>query len=438
MKKNLKALMISMLVVAAAVTATSCNKDDDAAEVDTISIPSGYTELKGNVTSSRTLDGKYYLTAPVKVKSGATLTIEAGTEIMAMKGEDPIYILVEQGAKIDAEGTADNLIRMTVEGGANGAKWGGLHLCGKAQINNYSASGNYSEIGTALYGADNDTNNDDSSGKLKYIVLEYTGDSLDADHESNGVSFYGVGSGTEVSYLCAYQGYDDGFEFFGGSVNVSHLIAINCKDDSFDWTDGWVGSAQFLVAYQNEETAKVPCDCLMECDTRSSDEDKTPASNPTIANVTLIGDTFDSTKNDGIMLKAGTKIQLYNAIVTGKTDAIEVRTKATDDSLTGSGSIINYVSIYGGSINTGNTTDEYGNVTYTPTYSESTFKGQTGNAVLADAPSFSSKFVGTLESDYDSSTLGTVNDYAFASAQYRGAVQSGSDWTEELVAGLDF
>lgn len=49
------------------------------------------------------------------VKSGATLTIQPGVTIVAQHDETVDYILIEQGAKIDAQGTAAQPIVMTSE-----------------------------------------------------------------------------------------------------------------------------------------------------------------------------------------------------------------------------------------------------------------------------------------------------------------------------------
>ena len=140
------------------------------------------------------------------------------------------YILIEQGAKINAVGTAEAPIVMTSEREEAGA-WGGIHICGRAHTN--AMGGGYSEIGNSPYGGDVE---DDNSGVLQYVRVEYTGYAFDEEHEANGISFYGVGNGTTVDHCQAYKGSDDGFEFFGGSVNVSDMVVVSCSDDSFDWT----------------------------------------------------------------------------------------------------------------------------------------------------------------------------------------------------------
>lgn len=188
---------------------TACSSDDDpAANTGNGNGTEESYVLDKDITENVTLEtGKNYtLNGGIHVKAGATLTIQPGVTITAKHDGTVDYILVEQGAKIDAQGTASQPIVMTSEKKEAGA-WGGLHICGYAHTNNGSGS---SEIGNAPYGGNNDA---DNSGTLKYIRLEYTGYAFDEEHEANGVSFYGVGNGTTVEHLQAYKGSDDGFEF---------------------------------------------------------------------------------------------------------------------------------------------------------------------------------------------------------------------------------
>lgn len=122
-----------------------------------------------------------------------------------------------------------------------------------------NAGSGSSEIGNASYGGDVE---DDNSGTIEYVVIRNSGYALDSEHEANGISLYGVGSGTTISNVYVVNGSDDGIEFFGGSVNIDHCIVEDCTDDSFDWTEGWNGTAEYIVAYQTVDG----CDCLMECD----------------------------------------------------------------------------------------------------------------------------------------------------------------------------
>ena len=411
MRKNWKFAAMT-LVAGMALFTTACSSDNDPAA----NTGNGNTEGNGNgteesyvldkdITENVTLEtGKNYtLNGGIHVKAGATLTIQPGVTITAKHDGTVDYILVEQGAKIDAQGTASQPIVMTSEKKEAGA-WGGLHICGYAHTNNGSGS---SEIGNAPYGGNNDA---DNSGTLKYIRLEYTGYAFDEEHEANGVSFYGVGNGTTVEHLQAYKGSDDGFEFFGGSVNVKYLVATSCSDDSFDWTEGWNGKAQFLVAYQEGETSLgYACDCLMECDNNGTNFAATPVAHPVIANATLIGNGGEA---QGVRLRAGTEVELYNTIITGKGKALTVETDETEKASKNGTSKLEYVAI------AGELSSKQG------IYTNADFVQATGNL---DNQTFTwnNKYVGTLDGGKDLSA-----DSFFTSTDYKGAVKSGEDWTE--------
>ena len=312
---------------------TSGNGDETSANAEEI--------LQGELTTNKTLEANkvYALSGDYIVKTGATLTIQEGVKIVAMTDDESVdYIFVQQGAKIEAVGTKENPIIMTSDKKESGA-WGGLHICGKAHTNAEGGTGK-SEIGDAAYGGSADN---DNSGTLKYIRLENTGYALDSEHEANGISFYGVGNGTTVEYVQAYNGSDDGFEFFGGSVDVKHMVVTNCSDDSFDWTEGWNGRGQFLVAYQEaKETLGFDCDCLMECDNNGKNFAATPVACPTLANLTLIG---NGGEKQGVRLRAGTQVKMYNALISGKGKCLTTETTETEKALVDGTSVLNYVTL---------------------------------------------------------------------------------------------
>ena len=320
-----------------AITLASCSTDDDPV------IPEPEPSvLQGSITSNLTLKSgnSYTLNGELLVKEGATLNIEPGVKIVAQYDDRVDYILIEQGAKINAEGTASDPIVMTSSKEEPGA-WGGIHICGRAHTNAEGGKGS-SEIGGAVYGGDNDA---DNSGILKYVRVEYTGYAFDEEHEANGMTFYGVGNGTVVENCEAYHGSDDGFEFFGGSVNVKNMVVVNCSDDSFDWTEGWNGKGENLVAFQEaESTLGYDCDCLIEADNNENNFAATPVSHPVLRNLILVG---NGGSKQGIRLRRGTEVEIASAKVCGKAKAIAVESIETENSLLNGTSILKSVSISG-------------------------------------------------------------------------------------------
>jgi hypothetical protein len=304
---------------------TACSSDDDNKPSSTFVV--NPADFKGTIADGEViLDGNttYTLTGAIIVADGATLTIPAGTIIEATGGTSA-YIAVAQGGKIFVNGTASNPVIMT-SGAATPApgNWGGLVICGKAPINTVSGgtSTAQSEVADLTYGG---TISNDSSGSIRYLRLEYTGANFSATKEFNGVSLFGVGSGTIFEYVQAFHGSDDGFEFFGGTVNTSNLVSFGNEDDQFDWTEGWNGTNTNWygkISFGKGNRG-------IEADNYEFGFANTPVSNPSINNLTLVGpgSTADATvyaENDAIKFRRGTKALLSNVHLTGFTDAFDV------------------------------------------------------------------------------------------------------------------
>lgn len=326
--KPLNLKLYSLALVAGMFFFTACSDNEDNGNPNGNEIENGAT-LKGSVTSDVTLKAgnSYKLSGEYIVENGVTLNIEEGVTITAIGDDDIVdYILVKQGGKINAVGTADKPIVMTSDVKSPGA-WGGIHICGKAQTN---VGSGVSEIGDAIYGGSDDT---DNSGILRYVRVEYSGYAFNPEKEANGITFYGVGSGTTVDHCEAYKGSDDGFEFFGGTVNISNMVVVSCSDDSYDWTEGWRGTGTNLVAYQEPEaTLGYDCDCLIEADNYENDFTATPIAHPTLKNLILVGNGSTENKR-GIRLRRGTRVNIDGAKVCGKNNAVTLESDETENAL---------------------------------------------------------------------------------------------------------
>ena len=285
--------------------------------------------VSGTITSDTTFtaDSLWLLDGAVFVAQPARLTIEAGTQIFG-RSETNGTLIISQGAQILANGTAAAPIVMTsdVEVGERArADWGGLIINGRAPLNVPGGQGE-GEGDTGIYGGD-DPNDD--SGHLYYVRVEFAGTEFSPDNELNGIAFQGVGRGTEVDHIMVKFNKDDGLEFFGGTVEVKHVICFAIADDSFDWTDGWQGKGQFLIAMQMGDDA----DNGFESDNNGDNNNLTPRSDPTLYNVTLIGDPYDFPGDEsdiGMLLREGTAATIRNFIITGfKEAAIDIDHPAT-------------------------------------------------------------------------------------------------------------
>ena len=238
-------------------------------------------------------------------KSGGasgTLIIPAGVVIMGRTSND--YLVVNRGSKIIANGTRSAPVRFThntaIEGTVGEDErglWGGIVILGKAPINKCSndvrgtaACERVVEGSDALMGG---ATPEDNSGKLNFVRVEYAGYEIFPGNELNGITFGGVGSGTEVDYVQVHNNQDDCVEFFGGTVNVKHLICTGAGDDNLDIDWGYQGKMQFVVVKQSSGVG----DHIVESDNTDSDSSvgylTEPRSRPMVANFTFISQGLD-------------------------------------------------------------------------------------------------------------------------------------------------
>ncbi|CAL2078822.1 conserved hypothetical protein [Tenacibaculum sp. 190524A05c] len=319
----------------AATILTSCG-DDDTADIiindnsvtnnnngGGTTNPTTDVELTGDISSDVTLDAgsNYTITGPTIVKDGATLTIPAGMTLRAAATGADVYLAVEQGARIIAEGTSSQPIVFTSASNTpNAGDWGGLIILGKAPINSVDGTTTTtatSEIASLPYGGNEPG---DNSGILRYVRVEYSGGKADGQSENNGVSFYGVGNGTIVDYVQVFEGKDDGFEFFGGTVNVSHIAVLNSQDDSIDWTEGYTGT--ITDAYVKHGASH---DKGIEADGFNTDVANNGGyfSKPTVTNLTIIG-LGSGTGNEAVRLRAGTQGIFNNVWIEGFNEGFDL------------------------------------------------------------------------------------------------------------------
>jgi hypothetical protein len=287
------------------------------------------TELQGDITKSCYVGSEktWLLKGLVTVKAGATITINKGTTIQGDNASKAI-LLIEPGAKIVAEGTADEPIVFTsqaAEGSKKPGDWGGLVVLGNAPVNFPGGKGNIEGILKTVSGTSyGGTDPNDNSGVLKYVRVEYAGIILSQDNEVNGITFGGVGSGTTVDYVQVRQALDDCFEFFGGTVNAKHLVCQRNQDDGFDFDNGYTGKLQFLVLQQ--DPVHVGEDNGIESDNDAQGSGNLPLTNPQVYNVTLCGKNADvDNAQFGMLIRKNSRGTFANMVVTGFESSLDIR-----------------------------------------------------------------------------------------------------------------
>ena len=296
-----------------------------------IALSISYAELitvDGDISSdvAWTSNNTYYLNSQAFVKDGVTLTIEAGTEILGRydanySADNPApCLVVEQGGKVVAQGTAEAPITFRSEldatdpnyGNGRGL-WGGLIINGYAPIANEGGTANVEGLTGVPYGG---TDPDDNSGVLRYVRVWNGGSSIAPDNEINGITLAGVGRGTTVEYCEVGLNLDDGFEMFGGTVDLKYCSVIAVGDDAFDTDAGYQGRGQFLLVVRADDSDKGH-----EMDSKTNgDLDSQPRSHPHFANVTVISSVAHG--EDALRLREGTGGDFRNYIIHGANDGV--------------------------------------------------------------------------------------------------------------------
>lgn len=438
----------------ATITATTKSGDKTATCTVTVSedAPAVIEDtLEGNITADRTISAanKNFLKGFVYVKSGATLTIEAGSVIKGISvasGERAASLIIEPGAKIIAEGTVDKPIVFTSDkepGKRVTGDWGGLIICGNARVNQTNQPTIEGGPGTHYGNTTSDEFNGESSGKLKYVRIEFAGYPLEPDKEINGLTFGGVGSGTEVEFVQVSYSNDDSYEWFGGTVNAKHLIAYKGWDDDFDTDYGYTGKLQFLLSVRDKDIADTSDSNGFESDNDGDGSTNTPFTKPVFSNVTLIGPFYgkvsDRTQAEveaktadaangakggkyqaAMHLRRNSSLNVYNSVFTGWPYGL----RATDKKGQANDGIAIENVIFAGM---------WKNFYEDEKVSENFFNRAGNNTVLENTRQIIAK-----DGDYSSVVADAVKgadfsklaDSFFEKVTYKGAFDGTNDWTE--------
>lgn len=332
-------LLFFILLALSATFIMSCDKDEDCTltcaadeilSIDCTCVKVGeepkFTELTGSLTSQTLVASKkYLLKGQVFVNSGQTLTIEPGTIIAGDKATKGTLI-INKGGKLNAIGTKEKPIVMTSAldpGLRDRGDWGGLIILGSANCNQVEPA--IEGVTPAVnFGTNNSTANDnESSGTMKYLRVEFAGIELTPNNETNSITMGGVGRGTIMEYCQVTFGGDDGFEWFGGTVNAKYLISVGTWDDCFDVDFGYSGNVQYGLSVRYPSFADQSGSNAFECDNGPNDNDVLPYTTGTFSNITCIGhrapsgNSANANYQHAMDLRRRTAVSITNSVFIG-------------------------------------------------------------------------------------------------------------------------
>lgn len=300
------------------------------------------TDITANTTW--TTGSVILLQNKVYVKNGATLTIQPGVII---RGDNATAgtLIITQGAKINAQGTAANPIVFTSnEAVGNRAEgdWGGVIILGKAVSNQGTSNieGLAATTDTQFGGSDDQ----DSSGVLSYVRIEFPGVEFQPTKEINGLTMGAVGSRTQIDHIQVSFSGDDSYEWFGGTVSAKYLIAFRGLDDDFDTDFGYRGRIQFGLIVRDKDLSDAAGDSnSFESDNDASGSNKQPLTAAVFSNITLVGPKRDGLTvlpigekfEKAFRIRRNSSISVFNSIIIGWEKGLSVEGSATENNFTG-------------------------------------------------------------------------------------------------------
>lgn len=287
-----------------------------------------------NITNNTTWTSNnvYLLQGQIFVKNGATLTIEPGTIILGDKNSSGAGLFVTQGSKLNANGTAAQPIVFTSNqpaGQRSVGDWGGIVLMGRASNNNSGGIANiegFAASADTQYGGGVTPDDNDNSGVLKYVRIEFGGYVYQPNKEINGLTMGAVGRGTTIDNVQVSFANDDAFEWFGGTVNCRHLVSYRNLDDDFDTDNGYNGKVQFGLVVRDPDLADNPSVSTsegFESDNDPSGTAATPQTSAIFSNITLVGPLRGNTSNvvatgfrRSARIRRNSALKIYNSVFT--------------------------------------------------------------------------------------------------------------------------
>lgn len=276
-------------------------------------------------------DTTYVVDATFIVQTGVTLTIEPGT-LIKVKGSSSTGIYIARGAKIMAAGTAEKPIVFTSAkpaGQRQHGEWSGLYIYGNAPVSAYDMNWGTPLTEMVLDGVNNEQagggpDPDDNSGILKYVRIEFAGNS---SATSYGLGCVGVGAGTTIENVEVSYTQTSGFGFHGGTVNARNLVAFSNRLTGFVYANGYNGHQQFIVSYKHPYFAAqgiwtYTCDAVLTLnDIKANPLERN--TRPVISNLTVVGPYNNPGYNNALPWNAAvnvyysSELALRNAVIMG-------------------------------------------------------------------------------------------------------------------------
>jgi hypothetical protein len=294
--------------------------------------PAPTLTVASNITSNTTWNSgqTVLIQGPIYVKNNSILTIQPGVIIRCSKAVAGSALIITKGSQLQASGTVSAPIVFTSDqapGSRSIGDWGGIVLLGSAALNYTNGINNVEGLPVSPdseFGGATNPNNNDNSGTLRYVRIEFGGYVYQPNKEINGLTMGAVGRNTTIENVQVSFANDDAFEWFGGSVSAKYLVSYRNLDDDFDTDNGWSGNVQFGLIVRDPNIADNPAVSTsegFESDNDASGTTASPLTSGIFSNITAIGPLRGSVTSTvatgyrrGARIRRNSNLKIYNSI----------------------------------------------------------------------------------------------------------------------------
>lgn len=222
------------------------NKTDyPDAEEKLPNIISDHTYLRNDIT--------YFMSGDVYVTNRASLTIQEGT-IIRCDYENPANLIITKGAKLIAAGSKAYPIVFTsskAPKSRNSGDWGGIIIAGSGKVNTVSGNGTIEGGFNPQYSVYGGNQIDEETTILRYVRIEFSGNTNKRAAGSNGLSLYALGTSSIVKDIMVSYSGQNSYTIRGGKNNIKNLVSLKAQGDDYQISEGFKGILNNVLAVRH-------------------------------------------------------------------------------------------------------------------------------------------------------------------------------------------
>ncbi|WP_062056433.1 hypothetical protein [Aquimarina longa] len=195
----------------------------------------------------------YSISGDVYVTNGASLTIQEGT-VIRCDHKNPANLIITKGSKLIAVGSKAYPIVFTsskAPKSRNSGDWGGITIAGSGKVNTVSGNGIIEGDFNPKYSVYGGNQIDEETTILKFVRIEFSGNTAKRTAGTNGLSLYGIGTSTIIENIMVSYSGQDSYNIHGGKNNLQNLISLKAQKDDYHFAEGFKGTIKNIIAIRH-------------------------------------------------------------------------------------------------------------------------------------------------------------------------------------------